>query len=144
MWIGLLIHARDPNTTYSSKGAAKNSDLPHSSCSFHCSLLAEGFLRALAVSTACCHTATSLAPGGFAVMWSATMRGKRPRAIDSCVSCRCIERAPLSLEKLSIQDDIVTYTTKDGAAHEFEALEFLAALSCHVPEHHAILRSLLL
>ena len=38
---------------------------------------------------------------------------------------RYIERAPLSLEKLSIQDDIVTYTTKDGAAHEFDALEFL-------------------
>ena len=45
-----------------------------------------------------------------------------------------IERAPLSLEKLSIQDDIVTYTTKDGEAHEFDALEFLAALSCHVPK----------
>ena len=38
------------------------------------------------------------------------------------------------MEKLSIQDDIVTYTTKDGAAHEFDALEFLAALSCHVPK----------
>ena len=25
-------------------------------------------------------------------------------------------------------------TTKDGAAHEFDALEFLAALSCHVPK----------
>ena len=47
---------------------------------------------------------------------------------------RYIERAPLSLEKLSIQDDIVTYTTKNGAAHEFDALEFLAALSCHVPK----------
>jgi hypothetical protein len=47
---------------------------------------------------------------------------------------RYIERAPLSLEKLSIQDDIVTYTTKDGEAHEFDALEFLAALSCHVPK----------
>ena len=47
---------------------------------------------------------------------------------------RYIERAPLSLEKLSIQDDIVTYTTKDGAAHEFDALEFLAALSCHIPK----------
>ena len=45
-----------------------------------------------------------------------------------------VERAPSSLEKLSIQDDIVTYTTKDGAAHEFDALEFLAALSCHVPK----------
>ncbi len=47
---------------------------------------------------------------------------------------RYIERAPLSLEKLAIQDDIVTYTTKDGTAHEFDALEFLAALSCHVPK----------
>lgn len=30
---------------------------------------------------------------------------------------RDIDRSPLSLEKLSIQDDIVTYTTKDVAAH---------------------------
>jgi hypothetical protein len=35
---------------------------------------------------------------------------------------------------LSIQDDIVTYTSKDGAAHEFDALEFLAALSVHIPK----------
>jgi hypothetical protein len=47
---------------------------------------------------------------------------------------RYIERSPLSLEKLSIQDDIVTYTTKDGAAHEFDTLEFLAALSAHIPK----------
>ncbi len=47
---------------------------------------------------------------------------------------RYIERAPLSLEKLSIQDDIVTYATTDGAAHEFDALEFLAALSVHIPK----------
>ena len=47
---------------------------------------------------------------------------------------RYIERAPLSLEKLSIQDDIVTYTTKDGAAHKFDALEFLAELSAHIPK----------
>ena len=46
---------------------------------------------------------------------------------------RYIERGPISLEKLSIQDDIVTYTTKDEAAHEFDALEFLALLSSHVP-----------
>jgi hypothetical protein len=46
---------------------------------------------------------------------------------------RYIERSPLSLEKLSIQDDIVTYTTKDGAAHEFDTLELLAALSAHIP-----------
>lgn len=47
---------------------------------------------------------------------------------------RYIEQAPLSLEKLSIQGDIVTDTTKDGAAHEFDALEFLAALSVHIPK----------
>ena len=47
---------------------------------------------------------------------------------------RYIERSPLSLEKLSIQDDIVTYTTKDGTVHEFDTLEFLAQLSCHIPK----------
>jgi hypothetical protein len=61
---------------------------------------------------------------------------------------RYIERAPLSLEKLSIQDDIVTYTTKDGAAHEFDALEFLAALlsaySLNLRVSHQVLWTLLL
>ena len=47
---------------------------------------------------------------------------------------RYIERGPLALDKLSIQDDIVTYTTKDNKAHEFDALEFLATLSCHIPK----------
>ena len=47
---------------------------------------------------------------------------------------RYIERGPLALDKLSIQDDIITYTTKDDAAHEFDALEFLATLSCHIPK----------
>ena len=46
---------------------------------------------------------------------------------------RYIERAPLSLEKLSIQDDIVGYTTKEGVTHEFDVLEFLALLSTQVP-----------
>lgn len=46
---------------------------------------------------------------------------------------RYIERAPLSLEKLSIQDDILIYTTKESVTHEFHALEFLALLSCQVP-----------
>ncbi len=46
---------------------------------------------------------------------------------------RYIERAPLSLEKLSMQDDIVSYTTKEGVTHEFDVLEFLALLSCQVP-----------
>lgn len=30
---------------------------------------------------------------------------------------RYVERSPLSLEKLSIQNDIVTHTTKDGTTH---------------------------
>jgi len=33
-----------------------------------------------------------------------------------------------------MQDDIVTYTTKDGVAHEFDAVEFLAKLSAHIPK----------
>lgn len=49
---------------------------------------------------------------------------------------RYIERGPISLQKLSIQDDIVTYTTKDGKAHEFEPLEFLALLTSHLPNKY--------
>ena len=45
---------------------------------------------------------------------------------------RYIERGPVSLEKLSLHDDLVTYTTEDGKAHEFDALEFLALLSSHI------------
>ena len=47
---------------------------------------------------------------------------------------RYIERGPISLEKLTIQDDIITYTTKDERAHEFDAMEFLALLSTHIPK----------
>jgi hypothetical protein len=47
---------------------------------------------------------------------------------------RYIERGPLSLEKLSITDDIVAYSTHDGKTHEFDALEFLAIMSCHIPK----------
>jgi len=47
---------------------------------------------------------------------------------------RYIERGPVALDKLSIQDDIVTYATKDEVAHDFDALEFLALLSAHVPK----------
>ena len=47
---------------------------------------------------------------------------------------RYIERGPLSLKKLSITDDIVAYATKDERAHEFDAMEFLALLSCHIPK----------
>src|SRR5690606_21164119 len=31
-------------------------------------------------------------------------------------------------------DDIVSYTTSGGAAHEFDALEFLMLLSSHIPK----------
>ena len=47
---------------------------------------------------------------------------------------RYIERGPVSLQKLTIEYDIVTYQTKDGVAHEFDALEFLAQLSAHIPK----------
>jgi len=46
---------------------------------------------------------------------------------------RYVERGPLSLEKLSMVDDLVVYTTKEGSTHEFDALEFLALLSSHIP-----------
>lgn len=45
---------------------------------------------------------------------------------------RYIERGPISLDKLSLEGDIVTYTTNDGTAHEFDGLEFLALLSSHI------------
>jgi hypothetical protein len=55
---------------------------------------------------------------------------------------RYIERGPLSLEKLSITDDIVAYSTTDGTTHEFDALEFLAIVSCHIPKpYESITRS---
>jgi hypothetical protein len=47
---------------------------------------------------------------------------------------RYIQRGPLSLEKLSITDRIVAYSTSDGVTHEFDALEFLALLSCQIPK----------
>jgi len=46
---------------------------------------------------------------------------------------RYIERGPISLEKLSLEHDILTYTTKDGTAHEFDPLDFLALLTSHMP-----------
>jgi hypothetical protein len=57
---------------------------------------------------------------------------------EQFVACY-IERAPLSLDKLSIQEHIVTYTTKDGAAHEFDAVKFLAALSVHIPKTYGFI-----
>ena len=49
---------------------------------------------------------------------------------------RYIERGPISLQKLSIQDDIITYSTKDGTAHEFDPLEFLALITSHIPQKY--------
>ena len=46
---------------------------------------------------------------------------------------RYVERGPISLEKLAVEDDLVIYTTKDGKAHEFSALDFLALLTSHIP-----------
>lgn len=46
---------------------------------------------------------------------------------------RYIERGTISLEKLSLNGSSVIYTTKDGLAHNFDALEFLALLSSHIP-----------
>jgi len=49
---------------------------------------------------------------------------------------RYIERGALSLEKLSVQDDLVIYTTKDGKVREYEALDFLALLTTHIPNNY--------
>lgn len=49
---------------------------------------------------------------------------------------RYIERGPISLQKISIQDDIITYSTNDGTAHEFDPLEFLALLTSHIPQKY--------
>jgi len=46
---------------------------------------------------------------------------------------RYIERSPLSLEKLTLEHDILTYTTKEGVAQDFEPLDFLALLTSHMP-----------
>jgi len=41
--------------------------------------------------------------------------------IEKPVDSSYIERGPISLEKLTIQDDIITYATKDERAHDFDA-----------------------
>ena len=45
---------------------------------------------------------------------------------------RYIERGPISLEKLALHEDVVTYTSKDGSVNEFDLLEFLALMSSHI------------
>ena len=68
-------------------------------------------------------------------MSACTKNNIRDRDSERFVA-RYIERGPVSLERLSIQDDIVTYSTKDGTAHEYEPLEFLALLSSHIPNRY--------
>jgi hypothetical protein len=43
-----------------------------------------------------------------------------------------VERGPLSLEKPLMEYDLLVYTTKDGATHEFDGVEFLALLPSHI------------
>jgi hypothetical protein len=57
-----------------------------------------------------------------------------PKGGSAQFVARYIERGPVSLQKLSLDGEIVTYTTKDGTAHEFDGLEFLARLSSHIPK----------
>ena len=50
---------------------------------------------------------------------------------------RYIERGPLSLEKFAINEQgLVNYFTADGQLREFNALDFLALLSCQIPKPH--------
>ena len=47
---------------------------------------------------------------------------------------RYIDRAPLSLQKLSIDDALVSYTSDDAITSNFEPLDFLARLQAHIPD----------
>jgi hypothetical protein len=49
---------------------------------------------------------------------------------------RYIERGPVSLERLKLDESGVTYETKDGEQRQYGALEFLALLSSHVPKKY--------
>jgi hypothetical protein len=49
------------------------------------------------------------------------VEGERTRFV-----ARYIERGPVALDKLTVQDDIVTYITNDGKAHEYDVPEFVS------------------
>jgi len=54
---------------------------------------------------------------------------------------RYIERGPVALEKIAIKEDdkngaTVIYSAKKGNTSEFDALEFLALLSTHIPQKY--------
>jgi hypothetical protein len=66
---------------------------------------------------------------GFSVWMGAPFEDEQS---DKFVA-RYVERGPLSLDKLSMVDELVVYTTNDGLTHEFDALQFLALLSSHIP-----------
>jgi hypothetical protein len=46
---------------------------------------------------------------------------------------RYIDRGPVANNRIVIDHDIVTYLTDDGITHEFDALEFLARVTPHIP-----------
>ena len=46
---------------------------------------------------------------------------------------RYIDRGPIANNRIVIDGDIVTYLTNDGLTHEFDALEFLARITPHIP-----------
>ena len=46
---------------------------------------------------------------------------------------RYIDRGPVANSRIEITDDILSYLTADGVAHEFSPLDFLARLTPHVP-----------
>lgn len=71
---------------------------------------------------------------GFSV-WA----GEQISPTDAAARCflgRYIDRGPLSLEKLSITDDIITYTANDESREEFDGTEFLATLQMHLPSRY--------
>lgn len=46
---------------------------------------------------------------------------------------RYIDRGPIANKRIVVDHDIVTYLTNDGLTHEFDALEFLARITPHIP-----------
>lgn len=59
-----------------------------------------------------------------------------PMESDEAVKfiARYIDRGPVSLQKLSIEDSLVSYLTDDGPAKKLDPLEFLARLQAHIPD----------
>jgi hypothetical protein len=47
---------------------------------------------------------------------------------------RYIDKGPVANSKISIDENIITYETKDGKTHEFYPIEFLARITPHIPD----------